>query len=60
MPAIRCTSKLPADIDDPPAVTSAAPSAIGDWYGHIFTLNRRKCIHYAGVTFISGGQPLML
>lgn len=44
MPVIRCTSKLLADIDDPPVVAVAAPSAVGDWCGHIFTVNRRKCI----------------
>ena len=44
MPVIRCTSKLLADIDDPPVVAAIAPSAVGDWCGHIFSINRRKCI----------------
>ena len=46
MPVIRCTSKLLADIDDPPLPDSMAParSPIGDWYGHIFSIDRRKCI----------------
>ena len=44
MPVIRCTSKLLADIDDPPVVTAAAPSAVGDWCGHIFTVERHKSI----------------
>ena len=46
MPVIRCTSKLLAEIDDPPTADSAvvAPSLIGDWYGNIFTIERRKCI----------------
>jgi hypothetical protein len=44
MPVIRCTSKLLADIDDPPSASAVAPSVIGDWCGHIFTVERRKCI----------------
>lgn len=46
MPVIRCTSKLLADIDDPPLADSTipTPSPIGDWYGHIFTADRRKCV----------------
>ncbi|MFH1921759.1 MAG: hypothetical protein ABIP48_17990, partial [Planctomycetota bacterium] len=46
MPVIRCTSKLLADIDDPPLPDSSTPtrSPIGDWYGHIFTVDRRKCV----------------
>ena len=48
MPVIRCTSKLLADIDDPPVVAAIAPSAIGDWYSHIFTIERRK-----GILFIN-------
>ena len=44
MPVIRCTSKLLADIDDPPSVAAVAPSAVGDWCGHIFTIDRRKCL----------------
>jgi hypothetical protein len=43
---IRCTSKLLADIDDDTLADSAAPtpSPSGDWYGHIFTADRRKCV----------------
>ena len=50
MPVIRCTSKLLADIDDPPVADSTviAPSPTGDWYGHIFTVERRK-----GILFIN-------
>jgi hypothetical protein len=44
VPVIRCTSKLLADIDDPPSASAVAPSVIGDWCGHIFTVERRKCI----------------
>jgi hypothetical protein len=45
MPVIRCTSKLLANIDDPPVAAAAvASSAIGDWYSHIFTVERRKAI----------------
>ena len=44
MPVIRCTSKLLADIDDPPVVAAVAPSPIGDWCGNIFTVERRKCV----------------
>jgi len=44
MPVIRCTSKLLlAQIDDLPVETVAA-SAISDWYGHLFTVERRKAI----------------
>lgn len=43
MPMICCTSKLLAEIDDPP-VETAAESATGDWYGHLFTVEHRKCI----------------
>jgi len=50
MPVIRCTSKLLAEIDDLPMVDSdaVASSPIGDWYGHIFTAERRK-----GILFIN-------
>ena len=50
MPVIRCTSKLLDAIDDPPVAdsTAVAPSPIGDWYGHIFTVERRK-----GILFIN-------
>lgn len=44
MPVIRCTSKLLAEIDDPPVMAAVPPSAIGDWCGHIFAVERRKCI----------------
>jgi len=50
MPVIRCTSKLLADVDDPPLADSTvvALSPIGDWYCHIFTVERRK-----GILFIN-------
>ncbi len=45
MPALRLTAKLLAEIDDRPSLDSAAtPSPLGDWYGHVFTIERRKCI----------------
>ncbi len=45
MPVLRLTSKLLAEIDVQPSPDStAAPSPLGDWYGHIFTVERRKCI----------------
>lgn len=45
MPILRCTSKLLKDIDDPPSVDSAPSSSpLGDWYGHLFTVERRKCV----------------
>ncbi|MBN1589532.1 MAG: hypothetical protein JW888_08460 [Pirellulales bacterium] len=45
MPVIRCTTKLLAAIDDLPVATPAdASSPIGDWYGHLFTVERRKAI----------------
>jgi len=45
MPVLRLTSKLLSDIDDSPLSDSAAtPSPLGDWYGHIFTMDRHKCI----------------
>ncbi len=43
MSVIRCTSRLLAGIDDP-SMDDVAPSAVGDWYGNIFTVKRRKCI----------------
>jgi uncharacterized protein DUF6933 len=47
MPVLRLTSKLFAEIDDEPSPDSAAaPSPFGDWYGHIFTVERRKCIMF--------------
>ena len=46
MPTIRCTSKLLAGIDDSSLAdsTGSTPSPLGDWYGNIFTIDRRKCI----------------
>lgn len=46
MPVLRLTSKLLAEIDDSPSSESESlsPSPIGDWYGHLFTIDRRKCI----------------
>lgn len=45
MPILRCTSKLLKEIDESPAVDSAPSSSpLGDWYGHLFTVERRKCI----------------
>jgi hypothetical protein len=46
MPVLRLTSKLLAEIDDEPSPDSAAPSPFGDWYGHIFTIERRKCVMF--------------
>ena len=47
MPVLRCTSKLLADIDDPPLADSASSSSpLGDWYGHLFTIDRRKCVMF--------------
>ena len=45
MPFLRCTSKLLADIDDLPSKESSA-SPLGDWYGHLFTVDRRKCLMF--------------
>jgi hypothetical protein len=44
MPIIRCTTKLLAAIGDSPAPELGSRSSTGDWYGHIFSLERRKCI----------------
>jgi hypothetical protein len=44
MPVIRCTTKLLAEIDDSVNPTPPDPSPFGDWYGHIFSIDRRKCI----------------
>ena len=46
MPTIRCTTKLLAVIDDSSLAesTGSTPSPLGDWYGNIFTIDRRKCI----------------
>ena len=44
MPVLRCTTKLLAENDDPVASTPPDPSPIGDWYGQIFSIHRRKCI----------------
>ena len=45
MPILRCTTKLLADIDDVPQAESS-PSPLGDWYGHLFTIDRRKCLMF--------------
>ncbi len=47
-PILRCTAKLLAEIDDELQFTAADPSStpFGDWYGHIFTVERRKCIMF--------------
>ncbi len=45
MPFLRCTSKLLSDIDTPPW-KDASPSPLGDWYGHLFTVDRRKCLMF--------------
>ena len=44
MPVLRCTSKLLADIDDTPLMDPGSSAPLGDWYGHVFTVERRKCI----------------
>jgi hypothetical protein len=45
MSVLRLTAKLLAEIDDQPSPDSTAASLpIGDWYGHIFTIERRKCL----------------
>jgi hypothetical protein len=45
MPVLHLTSKILAEIDDRPLPDSAATqSPLGDWYGHVFTIERRKCI----------------
>ena len=59
MPVIRCTTKLLAEIDDPVDSTPSTPSPFGDWYGHLFTIDRRKCILFINeptlfVCFASG------
>ncbi len=47
MPVLRLTAKLLAEIDDQPSMDSAvASSPFGDWYGHIFTVERRKCVMF--------------
>jgi hypothetical protein len=47
MPLLRLTAKLLAEIDDQPSPDSAATlSPIGDWYGHVFTVERRKCVMF--------------
>ena len=45
MPFLRCTSKLLADIDIPPSKESSH-SPLGDWYGHLFSVDRRKCLMF--------------
>lgn len=44
MPSLRLTSKLLSGIDDAPSPDETVLSPLGDWYGHIFTIDRRKCI----------------
>ena len=47
MPVLRLTTKLLAGIDDEPSPDGKATSSpLGDWYGHIFTAERRKCIMF--------------
>jgi hypothetical protein len=47
MPVLRLTSKLLAEIDDSPSPDSpATPSPLGDWYAHVFTIERHKCIMF--------------
>ena len=45
MPFLRCTGKLLADIADLPSKESPA-SPLGDWYGHLFTVDRRRCLMF--------------
>jgi hypothetical protein len=45
MPFLRCTTKLLDDIDASPSTGSSA-SPLGDWYGHLFSLDRRKCLMF--------------
>ena len=46
MPVVRCTAKLPSEIDDSPVAdaTNSPPSPVGGWYGHLFTVEHRNCI----------------
>jgi hypothetical protein len=45
MSVLRLTSKLLSAINDTPSPDMAAAlSPIGDWYGSLFTTDRRKCI----------------
>jgi hypothetical protein len=47
MPVLRCTNRLLADIDDLPSPDFAhSTSPLGDWYGHIFAVERRKCVMF--------------
>ncbi len=47
MPVLRCTNRLLTDIDDSPLADSAhSASPLGDWYGHLFTITRRKCVMF--------------
>ena len=50
MPVIRCTAKLLAEIDDPVSPIITEPSPFGDWYGHLFSIDRRKCIIFINET----------
>jgi hypothetical protein len=45
MPFLRCTGKLLADINAEPQA-EASPSPLGDWYGHLFSMDRRKCLMF--------------
>ena len=45
MSVLRLTAELLAEIDDQPSIDSAGASSLfGDWYGHVFIVERRKCI----------------
>jgi hypothetical protein len=47
MPVLRLTSQLLAELDVQPSPDSTAASLpIGDWYGHVFTVERRKCVMF--------------
>jgi hypothetical protein len=59
MPVLRCTAKLLAEIDDPMDSSPSTPSPFGDWYAHLFTIDRRKCVLFINeptlfVCFASG------
>jgi uncharacterized protein DUF6933 len=45
MPGLRLTSKLLAEVGAEHASDVAGkPSPLGDWYGHVFTIERRKSL----------------
>jgi hypothetical protein len=59
MPVLRCTAKLLAELDDSVSPTPPDPSPFGDWYGHLFSIHRRKCLLFINeptlfVCFTSG------